>query len=159
VARPGRQAGIKRSRKDERRRRGTLTLNAAYPSCLPSKTSAVRKDLANPTRGICLERIHQVGDGDSGWQGHISMNVIRLAIDFDQPCVPGACNRIHISMEALPPLLVNEIPAPFGAPNNVRKYGKKFSCHIVSNLPGYKLIEKISSICAAPSALVSFGDT
>jgi hypothetical protein len=87
------------------------------------------------------------------------MNVIRLAIDFDQPCVPGACNRTHISMEALPPLLVNEIPAPFGAPDNVRKYGKKFSCHIVSTWPAYKLIEKISSIGAAPSALVSFGDT
>jgi hypothetical protein len=56
-------------------------------------------------------------------------------------------------------VLVNEIPAPFGAPGNVRKYGKKFSRHIVSNWPGCKLIEKISSICAAPSALVSFGYT
>jgi hypothetical protein len=119
----------------------------AYAECgvsfLPAKPSAVWKGLANPARGICLERIYQVGDSDGGWQGYIQMDMIRLAVDFNQPCVLGARNRTDIGMEALSPLPVNEISAPFGAPDNVQKYGKKFSGHILFNRPGCKLIEKI----------------
>ena len=84
------------------------------------------------------------------------MHVIRLAVDFDKPRILAARNGAHIGVEALPPLQVNGVPAPFGAPDHVKKYGKIFSCHILSNGPAPKMAEKISAICAAPSALVSF---
>ncbi len=134
-----------------------LLLRTADAECrislLPGEPFPVRKGLPNPPRRIGFICIYQVGNSDGRWHRDVEVNMVRFTVNLYQLCMLGASYGTQIGMKTVCPLRLNQASALLGAPNHMQIHTKIFSCHVLINERGVKLVKKISAESAAPSAL------
>jgi len=83
------------------------------------------------------------------------MNMIRLAVSFDEPGIFEVRNGTHVGVQTMAPLRINKTFSPLGTPDHVQIYTEKLACHALSNWIAGEAVKKILAPSAAPSALIA----